>query len=98
MLQRFDGALVAPHHRGGLGHRESLEEPQHNAVTLVVAELGREFAIDPRHAATVLAGTYDEALREAVTEGHEIDAELLHATLPMLLLAATRPLDVSAGA
>ncbi|MFC5678395.1 TetR/AcrR family transcriptional regulator [Aeromicrobium endophyticum] len=67
-------------------------------MTLIVTELGREFTIDPRHAATVLAGTYDEALREAVTEGHEIDAELLHATLPMLLLAATRPLEASARA
>jgi AcrR family transcriptional regulator len=65
-------------------------------MTLIVAALGREFTIDPRHAATVLAGTYDEALREAVTEDRDLDAGLLHSTLPMLLLAATRP--VAAGA
>ncbi|MET0821100.1 MAG: TetR/AcrR family transcriptional regulator [Aeromicrobium sp.] len=67
-------------------------------MTLIVAALGREFTIDPRHAATVLAGTYDEALREAVTEDRELDAQLLHSTLPMLLLAATRPLAASSGA
>ncbi|WP_197983482.1 TetR/AcrR family transcriptional regulator [Aeromicrobium sp. CFBP 8757] len=72
-------------------------------MTTIVASLGREFTVDPRHAATVLTGTYDEAVREAITEGHELDAELLQTTLPMLLLAATRPLDaapadVSAGA
>lgn len=61
-------------------------------MSLIVAALGREFTIDPRHAATVLAGTYDEALREAVTEERELDAQLLHSTLPMLLLGATRPL------
>jgi AcrR family transcriptional regulator len=66
-------------------------------MTLIVAALDREFTIDPRHAATVLAGTYDEALREAVTEGRAVDAELLHSTLPMLLLAATRPLPGGAA-
>jgi AcrR family transcriptional regulator len=69
-----------------------------SVMTLVVAALGRELMIDPRHAATVLIGTYDEALRESVTEGREIDGDLLHSTLPMLLLAATRLLDVSAEA
>jgi AcrR family transcriptional regulator len=67
-------------------------------VELVVGALDRELTIDPRHAATVLAGTYDEALREAVTEGRELDVDLLQSTLPMLLLAATRPLPASAGA
>jgi AcrR family transcriptional regulator len=67
-------------------------------MTLIVAALDREFTIDPRHAATVLAGTYDEALREAVTEERELDADLLHSTLPMLLLAATRPLVAGSGA
>jgi AcrR family transcriptional regulator len=66
-------------------------------MTLIVAALGREFTIDPRHAATVLAGTYDEALREAVTDARELDAGLLHSTLPMLLLAATRPLPGGAA-
>ena len=61
-------------------------------MTSVVTALGREFTIDPRHAATVLAGTYDEALREAVTDGRELDPDLLQSTLPMLLLAGTRPL------
>lgn len=67
-------------------------------MTAIVASLGREFTIDPRHAATVLTGTYDEAVREAITDERELDAELLHSTLPMLLLAATRPLPASAGA
>ena len=72
-------------------------------MTAIVASLGREFTVDPRHAATVLTGTYDEAVREAITDERELDAELLQSTLPMLLLAATRPIgdapaDVSAGA
>jgi AcrR family transcriptional regulator len=72
-------------------------------MTTIVASLGREFTVDPRHAATVLTGTYDEAVREAITDERELDAALLQSTLPMLLLAATRPVDaapsdVSAGA
>lgn len=60
-------------------------------MTTVVAALGREFTIDPQHAATVLIGTYDEALRQAVVEHRPLDAELLQSTLPMLMLAGTRP-------
>lgn len=61
-------------------------------MTAVVAALGREFTIDPQHAATVLIGTYDEALRQAVVEDRPLDAALLQSTLPMLMLAGTRPL------
>lgn len=60
-------------------------------MSLIVPSLGREFTVDPRHAATVLMGAYDEALREAIVEGRDLDRELFQSTLPLLLLAGTRP-------
>jgi AcrR family transcriptional regulator len=94
--------------RGGEVGREfnessrAIKDELVSLMTTIVASLGRELTIDPRHAATILIGTYDEAVREAITDGRELDGELLQSTLPMLLLGATRPVAsvpvASAGA
>lgn len=55
----------------------------------VLNALGRRLTIDPDHAATVLLGTYEVALREALMEGRETDLGLLRETLPALLLSVT---------
>lgn len=55
----------------------------------VLDALGRRFTIDPDHAATVLMGTYELALREAFMEGREADMSLLRESLPTLLLSVT---------
>ncbi len=43
------------------------------------------------HAATVLMGTYDNALRESLIERRDIDQDLLRRTLPALLLSVVEP-------
>ena len=60
----------------------------------VLDALGRRFTIDPDHAATVLMGTYELALREAFMEGREADMSLLRESLPTLLLSVTEPASV----
>ncbi len=58
-------------------------------MTQTVKALGRRFTIDPRHAATILMGTYELTLREALIEGRPIDTVLLRESLPMVLLSVT---------
>lgn len=53
--------------------------------------LGLRLTIEPSHASTILMGTYDTALREALVEERPIDMRLLQETLPMLLLSVTEP-------
>lgn len=55
----------------------------------VVASLGRRFVIEPASAATILMGTYELALREALIEGREVDPVLIRESLPHVLLAMT---------
>jgi AcrR family transcriptional regulator len=47
--------------------------------------------VDVAHASTIIMGTYENALREALVEGRSIDLRLLKETLPMLLLSVTEP-------
>lgn len=58
-------------------------------MTQVVEALGRRFTIDVSSAATILMGTYEVALREALIEGREIDTTLIRESLPQVLLAMT---------
>lgn len=60
-------------------------------IASVVESLGRRFTIDPEHAAMVIMGTFELALREALMEGREADSGLLRKTLPTLLLSVTEP-------
>ena len=60
-------------------------------IESVLAQFGPRLTIDLGHAATVLMGTYDNALRESLIERREIDHELLRRTLPALILAVVEP-------
>lgn len=60
-------------------------------IESVLAQFGLRLTIDLGHAATVLMGTYDNALRESLIERREIDHELLRLTLPALILAVVEP-------
>lgn len=62
-------------------------------VERVLADLGLRTSIPVRQLVTILLGTYDAELREAVVEDRPLDADLLRVTLPALLLAATEPAD-----
>lgn len=55
----------------------------------VVEALGRRFTIDTSSAATIVMGTYEVALREALIEDREVDQVLIRESLPRLLLAMT---------
>lgn len=58
-------------------------------MSQIVASLGRRFTVDPASAATILMGTYELALREALIENREVDTALMREALPKLLLAVT---------
>ena len=80
------------HAEVGLGFTEAWRETKSEFIGLMVSVLGllcRRLTIDPDHAATILMGTYELALREAVMEDRGIDTELLRETLPRLLLSVT---------
>lgn len=70
--------------------RETKEEFK-ALILAVVAALGLRFTIDPEHAAMVIMGTYEVAVREALMEGRGADLGLLRETLPTLLLSVTEP-------
>jgi len=53
--------------------------------------LGLRLTVDAAHASTILMGTYENALREALVEDRSIDLALLKETLPLLLLTVTEP-------
>jgi len=53
--------------------------------------LGLRLTVDAGHASTILMGTYENALREALVEDRPIDLGLLKGTLPLLLLTVTEP-------
>lgn len=57
----------------------------------VLDALGLRLTVDPNHAATVVMGTYDTALREALIEGRPLDLDLLRVTVPLLMLSVTEP-------
>lgn len=61
-------------------------------IDAVLAQFGLRLTIASDHAATVLMGTYDNALRESLIERRDIDRDLLRHTLPTLLLAVVEPL------
>jgi len=58
-------------------------------LIMVVSALGRRFTLDPDHAATIVMGTYELSLREALVEGRPVDAALLRESLPAVLLSMT---------
>lgn len=61
----------------------------------VLNGMGRQFTIDPGQAATILIGTYDLALREALIDGRPIDSDLLRSSLPDLLLSVTEDIPAA---
>lgn len=62
-------------------------------IEAVLGQLGMRLTIDVDHAATILMGTYDTALRDSLIERREIDHDLLRRTLPALLLSVVEPID-----
>ncbi len=60
-------------------------------IQAVLAQFGLKLTIDLDHAATILMGTYDTALRESLIERRDIDRDLLRRTLPAVLLSVTEP-------
>lgn len=60
-------------------------------MSTVLDALGLRLTVSVSHAATILMGTYESALREALIEDRPIDLGLLKGTLPLLLLAVTEP-------
>ena len=80
------------HEEVGLEFTEAWRETKSEFFGLMVSvlgSLGRRLTIHSDHAATVLMGTYELALREAVMEDRGIDTDLLRETLPRLLLSVT---------
>jgi len=61
-------------------------------IQAVLGQLGMRLTIDVDHAATILMGTYDTALRDSLIERREIDHDLLRRTLPALLLSVVEPI------
>lgn len=57
----------------------------------VLDALGLRLTVDISHAATILNGTYDTALRDALVEDRPMDMTLLRETLPALLMSVTEP-------
>ncbi|MGJ9414112.1 TetR/AcrR family transcriptional regulator [Aeromicrobium sp. CF4.19] len=62
-------------------------------IQRVLDDLGLRLTIDLRSAGTILLGTYDAELREAVVAGRPMDRTLMLQTLPALLLSATEPVE-----
>lgn len=63
---------------------------QFEALILTVLDaLGLRLTVDPGHAATIVMGTYDTALREALIESRPLDLDLLRVTVPLLMLSVT---------
>ena len=60
-------------------------------LTSVINALGLRLTVPTTHASTILIGTYDTALRDALLEDRPLDMDLLRATLPTLLLGAVEP-------
>jgi AcrR family transcriptional regulator len=63
-------------------------------MVAALAALDLRLTVDAGHASTILTGTYESALREALIEDRPIDLGLLKETLPTLLLGVTEPLTV----
>ena len=59
----------------------------------ILETLGLRLTIGAHDAATILMGTYDMALREALIENRPIDFELLRRLMPALVVSATEPID-----
>lgn len=61
-------------------------------VQSVLEALGLRLTVELGHAATVLMGTYEMAMREAFIANQPIDQGLLRETLPVLLNSVTQPI------
>ncbi|HWV27185.1 MAG TPA: TetR/AcrR family transcriptional regulator [Aeromicrobium sp.] len=72
---------------------KSIKDQVASLIEAVLAQFDLRLTVDVRHAATVLMGTYDHALRESLIERRDIDRDLLRTTLPSLLLAVVAPID-----
>ncbi len=78
----------------GRAFNAAWQQVKHQLETLISDVLDRldlRLTVPVPHVATVLMGTYDNALREALIEHREIDTDLLGTTLPALLLAVVHP-------
>lgn len=64
-----------------------------NLLVTILEGLGLRLTIDPHDAATILMGTYDMALREALIENRPMNVELMRRTLPALVVSATEPVN-----
>jgi AcrR family transcriptional regulator len=60
-------------------------------LTTTLRALDLRFTVDVGHASTIIMGTYENALRQALIEGRPVDLDLLRNTLPTLLLSVTEP-------
>ena len=71
---------------------EVRQQVQELMVTILDA-LGLRLTIDAHDAATILMGSYDMALREALVENRPIDVDRLRRIMPALVDSATEPID-----
>ena len=62
-------------------------------MVTVLRQIGLELTVETSHAAAILMGTYDTALREALIERRPLDLDLLRVTVPLVMLSVTRPVD-----
>lgn len=53
----------------------------------VAGAMGLGFTVPTSHVASIIMGTYDNAMRDALLEDRPLDVDLLRATLPAVLLA-----------
>lgn len=70
---------------------EVRQQVQELMVT-ILDTLGLRLTIDAHDAATILMGSYDMALREALIENRPIDLDLLRRIMPALVVSATEPI------
>jgi AcrR family transcriptional regulator len=71
---------------------EVRQQVQELMVTILDA-LGLRLTIDAHDAATILMGSYDMALREALVENRPIDLDRLRRIMPALVDSATEPIE-----
>ncbi len=57
----------------------------------VAGDMGLRFTVPAAHVASIITGTYDTAMRDALLEDRPLDGDLLRATLPAVLLTAVEP-------
>ncbi len=57
----------------------------------VAGAMGLRFTVSPGHVATIMMGTYDHAMRDALLEDRPLDVDLLRVTLPTVLVTVIEP-------